>query len=578
MFRENKKHFQGDIFGFEIQLPKSKLKKLYKSKEYYFYKLIFIRINEKDFSVLYSDKKSRPNAPINVLISSLILLQRNNWTYEELFNHIDFDLLTRIALGLFDLSEAPFSETTIFNFQDRLIDYYIKTGVNLLERVFDRLTSEQLKALKIKTNIQRSDSFLVASNIREYSRVQLLIEVLIRFYRILKEEEKQEFKERFSSYIKKTSGQYIYSLKRSEIPKELEKLGQLYHQLYESFSDIYGDTEIFKILERVYVEHFTLVNEKIEVKSSDELHSSILQSPDDIDATYRKKGNQENHGRVVNVTETANPENQINLINDVCEYPNNTDDSEILNDRIDVIKEKTPDLDEFHTDGGYGSESNDKKMAEYKINHIQSAVKGRKNAVNIKIEKLSDNNYEVSCEFQKVESELARKRYKAVFSGKQCKECPMSELCPIKHLRRKRLDRDILDRVYYFSESDYLSNKRHRAIEKIPIDRRKIRPNVEATVCEFRRVLNHKGKLKVRGAFKTATYAFNMAISINFGRIYRYLSKNLRKDAFIFCLILFVLRKLMEFCPKFPINERISDYYKNSYVLTRNHQLILSLI
>jgi len=76
-----------------------------------------------------------------------------NQTYEELFNHIDFDLRTRIALGLFDLSEAAFSETTIFNFQNRLIEYYIKTGVNLLERVFDRLTSEQLKALKIKTNI-----------------------------------------------------------------------------------------------------------------------------------------------------------------------------------------------------------------------------------------------------------------------------------------------------------------------------------------------------------------------------------------------------------------------------------------
>jgi hypothetical protein len=96
MFRENASHLQPSLFGIASQLPKAKLKKLKKSKEYDFYRLVFCNINEKDFSVLYSDSCSRPNAPVNSLVASIILLYHNNWTTEELFDRIDFDLLIRL--------------------------------------------------------------------------------------------------------------------------------------------------------------------------------------------------------------------------------------------------------------------------------------------------------------------------------------------------------------------------------------------------------------------------------------------------------------------------------------------------
>jgi hypothetical protein len=51
-------------------------------------------------------------------------------------------------------------------------------------------------------------------------------------------------------------------------------------------------------------------------------------------------------------------------------------------------------------------------------------------------------------------------------------------------------------------------------------------PIVEATIKEFVKPLNHKGKLRVRGQFKTMMYACSMGISINFGRIHRYLTVN----------------------------------------------------
>ena len=57
----------------------------------------------------------------------------------------------------------------------------------------------------------------------------------------------------------------------------------------------------------------------------------------------------------------------------------------------------------------------------------------------------------------------------------------------------------------------------------IPNERRKIRPNIEATIKEFTKSFNHKGKLRYRGAFRTALYALGTTIGINFGRIYRYI-------------------------------------------------------
>jgi len=85
------------------------------------------------------------------------LQHRQKLTYEKLLNNIKFNLLTKTALGLQTLDEVPFSEVSLFNFQNKFTTYFIETGINLLEKVFDHLTEQLLKELKIKTDIQRTD-------------------------------------------------------------------------------------------------------------------------------------------------------------------------------------------------------------------------------------------------------------------------------------------------------------------------------------------------------------------------------------------------------------------------------------
>jgi hypothetical protein len=520
MFKKNTKHTQPDLFGFYQQLPDKLQKRLRESEESVFYRLIFCRIREEDFACLYSETGSRPNAPINAMVSSLFLQHRHGWTFEELFDQIEFNLLTKTALGLSRLDESPFCAASLFNFQNRLSQHFVRTGENLLEKVFDHLTSEQLKALKIKTNIQRTDSFLAASNIRNYTRLQLLIELVLRVFRILTEADKVHFKNQFSDYLGKTSGQYIYQLDAEDLPHELDKIAELYAWINQVIKPGYSDQEIIHTFERVFAEHFTLVEEKIQLKNSDELSSECVQSPDDLEATYRYKNHTQNQGQSINVVETAHPENPLNLIDDVSVHPNNKDDSRILDERVDRLQEKTPDLDELHFDGGYGSEPVDNKLDELGITGIQTAVRGNRCEVEITIEQEPDSRYRVKCPNQTVYSSLARKRHKANFDLAVCNSCEWKEQCPAQIGKRYR--------TFYFTHKEYLSKRRQQAICHLPENRRRLRANIEATVREFTHKMPQR-KLKVRGFFKTCIFAYSNAVSINFGRIYRYLKENPEK-------------------------------------------------
>ena len=511
-----KPHIQPELFSFETELSKKQRELLENSKEKWFYNLIFTSIDENKFKALFSDKASRPNVAINILVSALVLKEHRGLSYDELMESMMFDLRFKAALGLTTLDKVPFSRGTIFNFQNRVLEYEQQTGINLIEEVFDILSSEQVKMLKLKTDIQRTDSTLISSNIKRYSRVQLLIEVLLRLERILDNTDKEVIGAFLQPYQKTGSDKYVYGLKAADLPRELEALAKVYlavHCELNKSAKYQGNIE-FENFERVYGEHFVVVDQQVISRPVEELNSGMLQSPDDQQATYRKKNDKQSKGFTINATETANPENPIQLISDIAVNPNNIDDTKILNSRIDTIKEKTPDLNELHTDGGYGSEDNDKKLEDLRITQITTAVRGADCEVAKTIELTNESpiTFSVACPYQKVESTPTKKRFKVRFDLTLCKQCPLNVKCQLFKNKGR----------YYFKYEDYLLNKRSNNILTIPPERRMLRPGVEATMKEFKTRTNN-GKVKVRGLFKTSIFAFTIGIAINFGRIFRYL-------------------------------------------------------
>ena len=107
----------------------------------------------------------------------------------------------RYALGYHQLGEGDFELRSLYNFRQRLSRHMQAQGVNLLDQAFEQVTAEQIDAFKIKTGKQRMDSTFVASNIRRMGRLQLLVEVLQRVNRMLKESDQEKYEEEFAAYL-----------------------------------------------------------------------------------------------------------------------------------------------------------------------------------------------------------------------------------------------------------------------------------------------------------------------------------------------------------------------------------------
>lgn len=518
MFTESTSSVQRNLFDDILMLlPESKRERALRSKDYAFYREVFLEIDELIFSVLFSETAGRPNAPVNCMVGALVMRELKGWTYEQLFENLDYHMLTRLALGLTDMAESPFCPATLFNFQNRMVAYEGRTGINLLDRVFSSLTARQRRRFTVDGSIQRSDSFRAMSNIANFGRLHLTIEVLRRVIRTLDEADLARFRELVEPYTAKSSVNYIYQVADADIPRELETLGQVYAELAGELAGRCGDSREWAVFERVLAEQFKLGDDGVlRPRNKSEITSDSLQSPDDVDATYNRKGGIPAKGFKVNVTETANPDNDINLITDIEVAPNNVGDGEMLAGRMEEIKSRTPELKELHTDGGYGGEAMNEKAEEHKVLHVETGSKMGHAKVNMVYSPDENGGYAVKCPGGQTAAGIpTRKRWKAVFDGTACAKCPHRESCPATNPEHGRT------RTFYFEESWAKSSVRSRNIDKIPESRRKLRSNVESTVRSCHRNRGPTGKLHIRGLIRTRIEMVCNAIAVNFNRIVR---------------------------------------------------------
>lgn len=518
MFTESTSSVQRNLFDDILMLlPESKREQALRSKDYAFYREIFQEIDESIFSVLFSETAGRPNAPVNCMTGALVMRELKGWTYEQLFENLDYHMLTRLALGLTDMAESPFCPATLFNFQNRMVEYERRTGINLLDRVFSSLTARQRRRFAVDGSIQRSDSFRAMSNIANFGRLHLTIEVLRRVVRTLGEADLARFRELVEPYTAKSSVNYVYQVADADIPRELETLGQVYAELAGELAGRGGDSREWAVFERVLAEQFKLGDDGVlRPRDKSEITSGSLQSPDDVDATYNRKGGTPAKGFKVNVTETANPDNQINLITDIEVAPNNLGDGEMLAGRMEEIKSRTPELEELHTDGGYGGEAMNEKAEEHKVLHVETGSQMGHARVNMVYSPDENGGYEVECPGGQVAAGIpTRKRWKAVFDGAVCARCPHRESCPATSPQHGGT------RTFYFEQSWAKSSVRSRNIDKIPESRRKLRANVESTVRSCHRNRGPTGKLRIRGLIRTRIEMVCNAIAVNFARIAR---------------------------------------------------------
>jgi len=574
MFRSNKKHLQSAIFTSVDQLSAKHQRRLKESWAGVFYREFFRCLDEEPFAVLYSDIPSRPNIPVNVLVGFEVLKAGFGWSDEEAHDAFIYNLQVRYALGYRDIREGEFDLRTIYNFRQRLSRHMQEAGENLIEKAFEQVTDEQTKTFQLKTGKLRMDSTQIASNIREMSRLQLLVEVLQRVHRMFSEEDQGQFSEDFEPYLKGSSGQYVYRIKGEEVADHLRPIGELMHRLVEELRDDYGREPTYQMLVRVFEEHFTVDENDLRPRKGKELSAGSLQSPDDWEATYRRKNDAGHRGYVTNLTETCDPENTFQLINKVQVEPNNTEDADMLKEALPDLKERT-DVKQIHTDGGYGSPDVDKVMRKAEVEQIQTAIRGRKPPE----ERLGLEDFdweidgegrpqEVVCPHgQRAAVQPGRKehRYLAYFDTDICSDCPFVEdpvradQCPTEPLKRRPRH------VLRFSQPEMdLALRRKRSAE-LRATGQNLRAAAESTMRSVKHPFGN-GKLPVRGKSRVSMMVIASAAMTNIRRIHGYQEKlreakrkaravqkqmeEAMKNVFVFFGGLLHRRLLQHYCPK----------------------------
>jgi hypothetical protein len=533
MFRKNTKHQQPALISAASELPEKQRKRLENSWAGTFYKEFFNRIDEQSFAVLYSEKDSRPNVPVNVLVGLEALKAGFGWSDQELYEHYCYDLQVRYALGYDRLGDGDFEIRSLYYFRERLSKYNADKSINLLEKAFEKITDAQIVDLKVRTGMQRMDSTQIASNIVSASRLQLLVEAVQRVERILNEADRARLSEIFTPYIKDSAGHYTYRVKGKEAQQEhLQKIGQTIHALLQELKSAYAAELAYQVLERIFAENFNLLESGPRAKENTEITSSCLQSVDDLEATYRTKGTGHYKGYVANITETCDPENEIQLITKVQVAPNNVDDGQLLAEALPNLKERTV-LETMITDGGYGSEVSDHALREQEVTLIQTAIRGAQPSADkfslsdfvIEQNEKGDPNLLTCPQGHSVPVLSGRTTgWQVRFDPELCSKCPFQLDGRCRTQPQKRDPRYLLTFTTHEMRAakrrkDYLAHQDHS---------HNLRSAVEATV----RSVKHPfpaGKLPVRGQFRVTCMAIASAATTNVRRIQRYLIAKIKQ-------------------------------------------------
>jgi hypothetical protein len=527
MFRKNDRHLQQVLISNVNDMREKHRKRLENSWAGVFYQETFCRLSERPFAVLYADIPSRPNIPINVLVGLESLKADFGWSDEELYDNFTYNMQVRYALGYHQLGEGDFDLRSLYYFRERVSRYMQEKGINLIEKAFEQITDEQTKAYKLKTGKQRMDSTQIASNIREMSRLQLLVEVMQRVQRMLTKEDQKRYEEAFAAYTLGHAGQYVYHLKGQDTGEHLQKIGELMERLLVELQPVYVQEPVYQMLKRVFSEHFRVEERVLKIKVDKELSASSLQSPDDLEATYREKGKKSYKGYVANLTETCDPENNLQLITKVQVEANNAEDADLLVEALPNLKERTG-VETIYTDGGYGSPEADEILQSNHVEQIQSAIRGRVPSA----EKLNLADFEIKqtesgtptqiiCPQQQtvaVQPSSQNKGYVAHFDTEICRACPFNEtgVCPVQCGRR--------DSRYYlrFSRQQANMSQRRRRSLRHQKEGRNLRAAIEATVREVKHPFP-ASKLPVRGLVRITCMVIGSALVSNARRIQRYL-------------------------------------------------------
>ena len=401
---------------------------------------IFPAIDEKRFSVLYSDKASRPNTPVNVIVGALIIKELFDYSDDEMVENLMLDFRIQYALHTTSFEEQPLSDKTLSRFRKRCYDYETLHNKDLYHDCVKDLSASIAKLMGISGKIRRMDSMMIESNIRKLSRVELIYTCTAKLAMYVNKINCSALSDDLKHYTDPNDfNRVIYHQRSTDGDVRMKQLLLDADKLLALCESDYNDSTEYDLFVRCLSEQTIVESEKRRLRTKqDGMKSTMMQNPSDPEATFRNKAGKEHRGYAVNLEESVGANGSV-----VTEYQydqNNHSDSLFIQEhfeQMDKQKERTVIV----TDGAYSGIENTQLAADKNIELITTSLTGKAapdiladfefNEDGTKVLRCPAGYAPKSCSYMKQSNQCA-----ASFLHEQCTNCPYQDQCKPKIFKR----------------------------------------------------------------------------------------------------------------------------------------------
>ena len=402
---------------------------------------IFPAIDEKRFSVLYSDKASRPNTPVNVVVGALIIKELFDYSDDEMVENLMLDFRIQYALHTTSFEEQPLSDKTLSRFRKRCYDYETLHNKDLYHDCVKDLSASIAKLMEISGKVRRMDSMMIESNIRKLSRMELIYTCISKLAMHVDKTNGSTLPDDLKHYTNPDDfNKVIYHQRSTDADDRIKQLLSDGDKLLAMCESEYNDSTEYDLFVRCLSEQTIVENEtrRLRTKEDGSMRSTMMQNPSDPEATFRSKAGKEHRGYVANFEECVGLNGSV-----VTEYQyeqNNHSDSQFIREHLqqmDYQEERTVII----TDGAYSGTENTQLAADKNVELITTNLTGKPAADILADFEFNEEGTKVlrcpagyapkSCSYMKQSNQCA-----VSFLHEQCASCPHQKQCKPKIFKR----------------------------------------------------------------------------------------------------------------------------------------------
>lgn len=440
----------------------------------------------------------RPSKEIYSIAGLIFLKECFNWINDEALNAYRFRMDVHYALNL-----EPVAQDISIRTLERYIARFEED--ELAKAVMADVTVRLVELLELKIDTQRLDSTHIFSDMASFGRTRLMGVAIKRFLKRVK----QQDPEAYESLAESLRQRYAPGVNQlfADVAKDTDSHRLIRQQVAEDmywlikyFADHpkHSGKDTYKNLVRIFYEQCEVQEETVQVKAK--TGGNVMQNPSEPDATY---DGHKGPGYQVQLSETCNPENEVQLI--TCAIPQTAvePDGNAVEPVLDTLEQTDLLPEELIADTLYCSDENVQRAEQRGVELVGPVSGSDKANEDASYERLTIDDFDIDEQTEEVKCcpaghvpqsstvDEQTEKTTTVMPESACGQCEFYEQCPVEK-------RNGQYRLEHTAKQRRLAARRREQETEVFKERYKIRGGIEGTNSGLKRKTG-LGQLRVRG-------------------------------------------------------------------------------